>query len=155
MLTCLILWYILLLLFIRKQNKQIQSNLHCLKDISLSPSNSTRQLVWDYKMNLTQSGRIEELARDVCENELQEHPECVQGGSASKIPGHTISCMTEQLDQIKVRQSEYQQTVYLDALTGRLGGYTIYFHTCSTGTSTAILLVAIAIVVYSMLGTVL
>lgn len=54
-------------------------------------------------MNLTRSGRIEELAKNVCEAELKQFPEC----EAQSSPGHTISCMTEKLDSIKVK-SEFE-----------------------------------------------
>ncbi|KAK3885354.1 hypothetical protein Pcinc_010433 [Petrolisthes cinctipes] len=93
---------------IRRTCKDARNNfaiLECLqnerRDLREVLNDKCNHLVWGYKMNLTQSGRIEELARDVCENELQQHTECMQSGSGSKIPGHTISCMTEQLDNIK------------------------------------------------------
>lgn len=54
-------------------------------------------LLWNYKMNLTRSGRIEELAKDVCETELKQFHDC----EVQSTPGHTISCMAEKLDQIK------------------------------------------------------
>lgn len=58
-------------------------------------------------MNLTRSGRIEELAKGVCEEELKENEDCRPGIE----PGHTISCMTEKLNQIKVcmRESVFHQ----------------------------------------------
>ncbi|KAK8385192.1 hypothetical protein O3P69_012180 [Scylla paramamosain] len=57
--------------------------LECLqnerRDLQDVVSNKCNHLLWNYKMNLTRSGRIEELAKG----------------------GHTISCMTEKLNEIK------------------------------------------------------
>nr|XP_045603883.1 Golgi apparatus protein 1-like [Procambarus clarkii] len=75
--------------------------LECLqnerRDIHEVISDKCNHLLWNYKMNLTRSGRIEELAKDVCETELKQFTDC----EAQSIPGHTISCMAEKLDQIK------------------------------------------------------
>lgn len=75
--------------------------LECLqnerRDIREVVSDNCNHLLWQYKMNLTLSGRIEELAKNVCEGELKQFPKC----EAQTSPGHTISCLTEKLDQIK------------------------------------------------------
>lgn len=49
-------------------------------------------------MNLTRSGKIEDLAKGVCEDDMQNIPAC----KGQSMPGHTISCMTEKMDEIKV-----------------------------------------------------
>ncbi|XP_063847233.1 LOW QUALITY PROTEIN: Golgi apparatus protein 1-like [Scylla paramamosain] len=75
--------------------------LECLqnerRDLQDVVSNKCNHLLWNYKMNLTRSGRIEELAKGVCEEELKENEDCRPGTE----PGHTISCMTEKLNEIK------------------------------------------------------
>ena len=49
-------------------------------------------------MNLTVSGRIEDVARDMCEEEIANFPECMD----TTHPGHTLTCMTQHLDELQV-----------------------------------------------------
>lgn len=49
-------------------------------------------------MNLTISGRIEDVARDVCTKELQHFPECLE----QNHPGHTINCMAQHINDLEV-----------------------------------------------------
>ncbi|KAG7170035.1 Golgi apparatus protein 1-like [Homarus americanus] len=67
------------------------------RDLQEVINDKCNHLLWNYKMNLTRSGRIEELAKDVCETELKHFHEC----EADSSPGHIISCMTDRMDQIK------------------------------------------------------
>lgn len=75
--------------------------LECLqdqrRDLQDVISDKCNHMLWTYKMNLTRSGRIEELAKGVCEDELNEYEDCRPGTQ----PGHTISCMIDKLNQIK------------------------------------------------------
>ncbi|XP_037799147.1 Golgi apparatus protein 1-like [Penaeus monodon] len=75
--------------------------LECLqnerRDIREVVSDKCNHLLWTYKVNLTRSGKIEDLAKGVCEDDMQNIPAC----KGQSMPGHTISCMTEKMDEIK------------------------------------------------------
>ncbi|XP_042867310.1 Golgi apparatus protein 1-like [Penaeus japonicus] len=75
--------------------------LECLqndrRDIREVVSDKCNHVLWTYKVNLTLNGRIEDLAKGVCEEDLQNIPSC----KGQSMPGHTISCMTEKMDEIK------------------------------------------------------
>ncbi|XP_064105225.1 Golgi apparatus protein 1-like [Macrobrachium nipponense] len=67
------------------------------RDIQEIVSDKCSHLLWNYKVNLTKSGRIEELAKSVCEGELNQFPDCKE----LSTPGHTISCLTEVVEQLR------------------------------------------------------
>ncbi|XP_076058388.1 Golgi apparatus protein 1 [Oratosquilla oratoria] len=73
--------------------------LECLQNYKVNDgediSKKCHHLVWNYKLELTQHGRIDELAKDVCEAEIRNLPGCATGTS-----GHFVSCVTDYLDQI-------------------------------------------------------
>ncbi|CAL4183663.1 unnamed protein product, partial [Meganyctiphanes norvegica] len=61
-------------------------------------SEDCNHMLWTYKLNLTQSGRIEDLAKNVCDGDLSNNNKIQCKDTRA---GHTISCMTEHLDLIK------------------------------------------------------
>uniref|UniRef100_A0A2P2I582 Golgi apparatus protein 1-like n=1 Tax=Hirondellea gigas TaxID=1518452 RepID=A0A2P2I582_9CRUS len=84
--------------------KDVNNNfsiLECIQNKGQTESDFLSQkchhLLWTYKMNLTTSGRIEGVAREVCVKELERFPKCQELNQ----PGHTLACMTQHLNELQ------------------------------------------------------
>ncbi|KAF2365312.1 Cysteine-rich Golgi apparatus protein 1 repeat [Trinorchestia longiramus] len=61
-------------------------------------SQKCHHLLWSYKMNMTISGRVENVVKDLCSTELQRFEDKCEPSTA---PGQALMCLTEHLNEIE------------------------------------------------------
>ncbi|KAL3994362.1 Cysteine rich repeat family protein [Acanthocheilonema viteae] len=75
--------------------KSDMSVLECLQDVKLSETElltaPCEQLVWDFKVNLTQDDQFRQASKLFCKDEMMANPALAQCAEAIE-PGHALSC---------------------------------------------------------------